>query len=86
MDMIAGLFSLPLALICSLAFLCLGLIRLHVEMEAIEEDSLASDESVCAIIALIKRVVLYNERNQGSSLQRWPHLCEMNIFCVAGVL
>lgn len=75
MDMIAGLFSLPLALICSLASLCLGLIRLHVEMEAIEEDSLASDESVRALIALIKRAVLYNERNHGSSLQRWPHLC-----------
>lgn len=59
MDMIAGLFSRCLStLLCSLAFLSLGLIRLHVEMEAIGEDSWADDESVCAVIALIKRVVL----------------------------
>lgn len=59
MDMIAGLFSRCLsALLCSLAFLSLGLIRLHVEMEAVGEDSWADDESVCAVIALIKRVVL----------------------------
>lgn len=59
MDMIAGLFSRCLStLLCSLAFLCLGLIRLHVGMEAIGEDSWADDEFVCAVIALIKRVVL----------------------------
>lgn len=57
--MIAGLFSLcPSTLPCSSAFLFLGLIRLPVEMEAIGEDSWAHDESVCAVIALIKRVVL----------------------------
>lgn len=57
--MIAGLFSLCLStLLRSSAFLSLGLIRLLVEMEAIGEDSWASDESVCAVIALIKRVVL----------------------------
>lgn len=59
MDMIASLFSPCLStLLCSSAFLSLGLIRLLVEMEAIGEDSQANDESVCAVIALIKRVVL----------------------------
>lgn len=65
MDMIAGLFSRCLsALLCSLAFLSLGLIRLHVEMEAVGEDSWADDESVCAVIALIKRVVLKKKKKR----------------------
>lgn len=46
LDTMAGLFSLSL-----------GLIRLLVEMKAMGEDSGASDESVCAVIALIKRAV-----------------------------
>lgn len=60
MDMIAALFfSLCLsALLCLLAFLSLGLIRLLVEIKVIGEDSWANDESVCAVIALIKRLVL----------------------------
>lgn len=63
--MIAGLFSLCLSsLLCSSAFLSLGLIRLLVEMEAIGEDSWANDESVCAVIALIKRAVLLAARER----------------------
>lgn len=58
-DMIAGPFSPCLSsLLCLLAFLSLGLIRLLVEMKVIGEDSWASDESVCAVIALIKRPLL----------------------------
>lgn len=58
-DTIAGLFSDCLStLLRLLAFLSLGLIRLLVEMKVIGEDSWASDESVCAVIALIKRLVL----------------------------
>lgn len=65
MDMIAGLFSLCLStLLRSSAFLSLGLIRLLVEMEAIGEDSWANDESVCAVIALIKRAVLLAAKNR----------------------
>lgn len=63
--MIAGLFSLCLSsLLCSSAFLSLGLIRLLVEIEAIGEDSWANDESVCAVIALIKRAVLLAARER----------------------
>lgn len=59
MDTIAGLFCLCLStLLRLLAFLSLGLIRLLVEIKVIGEDSWANDESVCAVIALIKRVVL----------------------------
>lgn len=49
-------FSLSLSLLVSVS-LSLGLIRLLVEMKAMGEDSGASDESVCAVIALIKRAV-----------------------------
>lgn len=57
--MIAGLFTLCLSpLLCSSAFLYLGLIRLLVEIQCIGEDSRTNDESVCAVIVLIKRVVL----------------------------
>lgn len=66
------------------------------EMEAIGEDSWASDESVCAVIALIKRAVLLaakkrKERSltmkgaRGSSFYRWPRLREKNTFCGARV-
>lgn len=34
------------------------------EMEAIGEDSWANDESVCAVIALIKRAVLLAARER----------------------
>lgn len=54
LDTMAGLFSLSLLVSVSLS---LGLIRLLVEMKAMGEDSGASDESVCAVIALIKRAV-----------------------------
>lgn len=75
MDMMAGLFSLCLStLLCSSAFLSLGLIRLLVEMEAIGEDSWANDESVCAVIALIKRVVFVGgkERKRKSLTMKGP--------------
>lgn len=49
-------FSLSLSLLVSVS-LSLGLIRLLVEMKAMGEDSGASDESVCVVIALIKRAV-----------------------------
>lgn len=92
MDMIARLFSLGLStLLCSLAFLSLGLIRSLVEIEAIGEDSWANDESVCAVIALIKRAVLLaakkrkeldNEKARGLFfLRRRPRLVEKNTFC-----
>lgn len=66
------------------------------EMEAIGEDSWANDESVCAVIALIKRAVLLaakekkrkeldNERAWASSLRRRPRLREKNTFCGARV-
>lgn len=75
MDMIAGLFSLCLSsLLCSLAFLSLGLIRLLVEMEAIGEDSWANDESVCAVIALIKRAVLLAARERKERAWQWKAL------------
>jgi len=48
----------------SSAFLSLGLIRLLVEMEAIGEDGRADDESVCAVIALIKRAVLFGGKEK----------------------
>lgn len=51
-----GWSFLSLSLLVSVS-LSLGLIRLLVEMKAMGEDSGASDESVCAVIALIKRAV-----------------------------
>lgn len=98
MDMMAGLFSPCLSTLpCSSAFLSLGLIRLLVEMEAIGEDSWANDESVCAVIALIKRVVFVGGKEKkrksltmkgpGAPLfHQWPHLCEKNTFCGARLL
>ncbi|MEQ2299410.1 hypothetical protein AMECASPLE_014869 [Ameca splendens] len=58
-DMIEGPFSSCLSTLpWLLAFLSLGLIRLLVEIKVIGEDSWANDESVCAVIGLIKRMVL----------------------------
>lgn len=68
-DMIAGPFSCCLStLLCLLAFLSLGLIRLLVEIKVIGEDSWANDESVCGVIALIKRVVLLAAKKRKESL------------------
>lgn len=70
-------FSLSAALLCSLAFLFLGLIRLYEEMEVIGEDSWASDESVCAVIALIKRVRLLAARKKKEldNEKAWGSIC-----------
>lgn len=71
MDMIAGLFSLCLFTpLRSLAFLSLGLITLHLEIEAIEEDSWANHESVWAVTALIKRALLLVAKKKGLDNER----------------
>lgn len=70
--MIAGRFYPRLSsFLRLLAFLSLGLIRLLVEMKVIGEDSWASDESVCAVIALIKRVVLLAVKKEKGKKNAW---------------
>lgn len=63
-----------LLLLCSSDFLSLGLIRLLVEMQGIGEDSWTNQESVCAVIALIKRVVLLLAKNRKERAWQWKGL------------